>query len=290
MNGPDHHDKQMELTGPGRRLMEARNALNISREDVARQLRLKLKTIIAIEEDRVDELPAPIYVVGYLRNYARLLKIPHEPIVDAYEQLNIEAPPIISDIVKPQKKRMTTKLVRWSSIAIGIILLAGFVSWLQTQNFDLFKTVPVTVSDDVAPGEKEIVIEPESIVPDIIQPTLIEELPAISDQRPVAAVEDTSEEAIAEGAITEAVREGEKIVMSFAGDCWTEIIDADGKTVIYDLLREGRAHTFYAKAPFTIFLGNASTVNMSVNGKDYDVTPHIRGKLARFTVNVNDGA
>lgn len=287
MNATDFHDKQMELTGPGRRLMEARNALNLSREDVARQLRLKLQTIIAIEEDRIDELPAPIYVIGYLRNYASLLKVPPEPITNSYEQLNIEAPPILSNIVKPRKKRMTTRLVYWSSVAITVVLLAGFISWLQTQKFDLFNASPVAVKNDAALTEKTEVSElvtPELVTPEpsTFQATIMEELPAVTDQQPVEAIRNVA------GAVTpDAAPVGEKIVMNFKADCWTEIIDADGKTIIYDLLRSGRTHTFYAKAPFIIFFGNASAVSMAVNEKNYDVTPHIRGNLARFTVNAS---
>jgi cytoskeleton protein RodZ len=278
MNAPDFYDKQMELTGPGRRLMEARNALNLSREDVARQLRLKVQTITAIEEDRIDELPAPIYVIGYLRNYARLLKVPHEPIIHTYEQLQIEAPPILSDIVKPQGKTITTRLFYWSSVVIVIVLLAGFLSWLKNQDFDLFSSAPVVVTNDIASTEEAAITEP-AITEHVVTPApIMQELPAEIDQQPVEAVKNTPVDA---DAVTPV---GEKIVMNFKDDCWTEIIDADGKTIIYDLLRAGRAHIFYAKAPFRVFLGNASAVSMSVNEKNYDVTPHIHGTLARFTV------
>ena len=301
----------MELTGPGRRLMEARKALNISREDVARQLRLKLQIIVAIEEDRVEELPAPIYVAGYLRNYASLLKVPNEPIIDAYEQLHVKAPPIVSDIVKPQRKRVATRLIRWSSIVIVIVLIAGFASWLQTQDFDLFRTAAVPVKEPVT--EEVLVTEPvksevEGLAEDDTKQLVIESLPAEASQTPVPAndkQESSTEDVAAEPAVTEEVSVteeapvaeevalenlGDKIVMSFNGDCWTEIIDADGKTVIYDLLRDGRTHTFYAKPPFRVFLGNASAVNMFVNDEEFDVTPFIRGTLARFTVKDKNGA
>ena len=278
---PELQEKQMELTGPGRRLMEARNALNLSRDDVAQQLKLKMNTVIAIEEDRIEELPAPMYVIGYLRNYAKLLKIPHEPIVNSFEQLQIEPPPIINEVVKPQNKGNSAKLVKWGSIAISLVLLAGFVSWLVSQDFDFIGQMPVS-------GEKETVVS--DIVPDNQQVVetekqeVIELLPTESSQQPVALADQTSEEVTDTEAPSFLVTDKSKIVLTLTDDCWVEIIDSSGNKVIYNLLTIGKPYTFYASPPFSVFLGNAEAVSMSINDKSYDISQHIRGELARFEI------
>lgn len=281
--------RQLELTGPGRRLMEARCALNLSREDVARQLRLKKELIAAIEEDRMDELPAPIYVLGYLKNYARLLKLPSEPVIDAYQQLRIEAPDVINEIVKPQKQSKSARFVKFGSILVTLVLLAGFISWLQTQDFNLGKPEE---------GDEPAILENRAPEVIIVEPT--PEQPAIdevsTETTPVTAVPQVEKPAepviatppeVTQGA-DDVSAEGDKIRLSLKEDCWVDIRDADDRTIIYDLLREGRTHVFTGKAPFSVFLGNARAVELFVNDKAYDVSPHIRGKLARFKIEVAD--
>lgn len=68
---------------PGQRLREAREAQNLSREQVAHQLNQEVSTIEALEEDDYTRLPGKTYILGYLRSYARLLQLPENEIIDA---------------------------------------------------------------------------------------------------------------------------------------------------------------------------------------------------------------
>ncbi len=290
-------DRQLELTGPGRRLMEARCALNMSRADVARQLRLKQELIAAIEEDRVEELPAPIYVLGYLKNYAKLLKLPHEPVIDAYQQLRVEAPEIVNEIVKPQGKGVGSRIVKWGTVVIMLVLLAGFISWLQKQQF----STDQQNTAQAPAGNEQVLTAPdvEANTDDQVQAIAETEEPIIVqvENQPGVAATQVAEPPATQAApaennpphVDDPVTEGDKIVISLRDDCWVEIRDADGEIVIYDLLRQGRTHQFYGRAPFNVFFGNARAVDLSINDKVYDITPHIRGKLARFKLNVAEG-
>ena len=71
------------LIWPGPRLRQAREALNLSQRDVARQLHLNAGLIQALEDNDEESLPAKTYLVGYLRSYARLLNLPADEIIEA---------------------------------------------------------------------------------------------------------------------------------------------------------------------------------------------------------------
>ncbi|NNF97591.1 MAG: helix-turn-helix domain-containing protein, partial [Halobacteria archaeon] len=71
------------LIWPGQRLRQAREALNLSQRDVARQLHLNVNLIQALEDNNEDALPAQTYLVGYVRSYARLLNLPADEIIEA---------------------------------------------------------------------------------------------------------------------------------------------------------------------------------------------------------------
>lgn len=69
---------------PGQHLQRERQSRGLELERVATQLHLRKDVVDALEQGRYDELPAPVYVAGYLRNYARLLEVDAEPLLQAY--------------------------------------------------------------------------------------------------------------------------------------------------------------------------------------------------------------
>ena len=78
MKGPPEPTDPFDMRGPGARLREAREAANISLDRIAMSLLLDPKIVEALEEDDFDRLPAPTFVRGYLRGYARVLGVrPH---------------------------------------------------------------------------------------------------------------------------------------------------------------------------------------------------------------------
>ncbi len=55
---------------------------NLSIEQVASDTRISQRFIQALEDEQFDELPAPVYVRGFLRSYANYLKIDAQPLLD----------------------------------------------------------------------------------------------------------------------------------------------------------------------------------------------------------------
>lgn len=74
-------------SGCGNVLKAAREAQGLSIHEVCSQLRLGIKQIQAIEQDDFDKLPQPSIVRGFIRNYARLLDIDVQPILEAYQRI-----------------------------------------------------------------------------------------------------------------------------------------------------------------------------------------------------------
>ena len=56
------------ITAPGQRLAEARQTQNLTPADVARQLKLSVWQVEALEAGNYEQLPGPIYVRGFIRN------------------------------------------------------------------------------------------------------------------------------------------------------------------------------------------------------------------------------
>jgi cytoskeleton protein RodZ len=48
--------------------------------------------------------------------------------------------------------------------------------------------------------------------------------------------------------------------------------------------RAGSERTVRAEPPITVLLGNAPGVELSYRGKPFDLSPYLRGKVARVTL------
>ena len=62
------------------------------------------------------------------------------------------------------------------------------------------------------------------------------------------------------------------------------VTDADGKVLLSALKRSGERIELTGKAPIKLHLGFARGAQVTYNGENVDVTPHISGETARLTL------
>ena len=130
--------------------------------------------------------------------------------------------------------------------------------------------------------------------------TDVAEKKSTKDTTPEEVVENVAAEAEAETgndavvtAESDAVAEqlassGKKITLDFADKCWVNVNDAQGNIVLYGDMPAGTSKTLDGESPFTFVLGNAVKVKVSVDGRPYDIAPHIKGGVARFSLGTSD--
>lgn len=70
------------MAGIGEALRSTRERRGLSIDEVARETRISPRFLEALEAEQFDELPAPVYVRGFLRSYASYLKIEPQPLLD----------------------------------------------------------------------------------------------------------------------------------------------------------------------------------------------------------------
>ena len=70
-------------------LQQTRIKAQLSIEDVSRQLNIRKHYIIALEEDRLDEIPSAVYAQGYLKIYSKFLGV--ENIAQEKEKLEAKS-------------------------------------------------------------------------------------------------------------------------------------------------------------------------------------------------------
>jgi cytoskeleton protein RodZ len=74
---------------------------------------------------------------------------------------------------------------------------------------------------------------------------------------------------------------------AFDGESWAEVTDARGERLLFGLSNAGRNVTVRGEPPFSVVLGDANVVRLTVDGVAYSIPRAGRqGNLARFTVDV----
>jgi cytoskeleton protein RodZ len=135
------------------------------------------------------------------------------------------------------------------------------------------ETPPQPVAPEPVPTEAE---RTEALAPVSETPaTPVSEIPAEIVPLPEAEIEPEMPTPISGGLV----------VFEFTGPCWVEVRDASGRARIIGVMREGMRRSLDAQlGPFRVVIGDIQEARLSVNGKEYDLRRHTRGKVARFTL------
>lgn len=262
--------------GPGAMLAAAREQQGLSLEGVAHELHLDMDIVRAVEEENFGALGAPVFVKGYLRGYARLLGLPEQEIVDAWqpEDHDTDAFRTLSLQTEVKPGASLPMFVLW--VALGVLILVALVYLLS--------------GDDESAEQPE----PEFIEEATPQPVLSE--PVV--QKPAVVVPPREQDfVVLEEAVVEAPPPEPEPVkpqtvdlrLAFSEECWVEVSDS-GRRLLYGLEKAGSVRSFAAEPPLRFFIGNVAAVDIQLSGQQYDIPANVRTgrNTARFVVSADD--
>lgn len=285
-----------EPSGPlcGERLRAARRENDIPIRDIAKELHLDEAKVRALEENNFSILGAPVFAKGHMRKYAELVGVDIDDVLADYYKLerSTGAPPVVG----PKRKvPRDISLGPWIGAIVVILVAAGAAYWW-------FNRAPLEISSariepaTLAPfaSENEIdtaqVEDAEAVTDDVEavdsipvdEPAAEELLPAENESavnQPIIPVQEPISSA--PSSLPQV-----RVELTYLGDCWTEVSDASGKRLFYDLGSTGRVVPLGGDAPLRIVLGDSANVSIKVEGRDYQIPNSARsGRLARLTIN-----
>ncbi|MBT5230958.1 MAG: helix-turn-helix domain-containing protein [Methylococcales bacterium] len=239
--------EECTLLGIGEQLRAARLAKRISTVWVANHLHLSEAAIDAIECEAFEQLPAPVFVKGYIRAFARVVGEDELALVDLYAASVGEVKKPVASLPKITPKNVT----RFQPVTTGLMVLALAVtlttvwSFLQGRGFDVSNQTIASDSDWSAIG--------------------------------VAHAETAKVDA-------SAGRGSHSIVFEFTADSWVKVRDKKGEKVLRGMMPAGTVHGLSGLPPFDITIGNSAGVVITQNGIVYDHGQHVRGNVAHFAL------
>lgn len=123
----------LDSSGPGAYLRKAREDANMTVEKVATALLLHTAIVEALEADEYDRLPAPTFVRGYLRGYARVLGLPSRPVLEMYDRQGFEPPALAPEVTESKQAHTSDAVVRLATYAVAAMLVLLVGLWWNSQ-------------------------------------------------------------------------------------------------------------------------------------------------------------
>lgn len=251
----------------GRMLREARERAGLRVEEVEARCHVRASFLRAIEEDRYELLPGPVYARGFVKLYAAVVGLDPSQVLDAAGPIARAWPrarppgmvrrpsawwttdPLLESM---EPKRRLRSLAAAASV---MVLLAVAGGWLLSR----------TTGAPHRPAS--------GIVPSVLQPVAEEPPAADRPPTPVAIPPEDSLSSSGSASTPAAAASGQRrieLVLSVVERCWIEVY-ADGQRVESRTVNPGERLSFAAQDGMTVRLGNAEGVRATVNGRPYSV-------------------
>jgi cytoskeletal protein RodZ len=228
-------------------LRRQREVREISLRDIADRTKISFRYLEAMEADRFDLLPAPVFAKGFLREYARYVGLSPDDVVNHYlsehhpEELATEPKDDGKVVARSRPKADTGPPAmrrNWSGglvLAIAglvLLVLVALAAWLADRRHEDRRDV----------GQQAPAMTAPAPAPPAVQPAA----PARPSPPPPSAPIQVS--------------------LDFSHDCWVEAVIDGGKHRFSELRVQGESLPLEAETSISLTLGNAGAVDIQVNG------------------------
>lgn len=229
----------------------ARSKLNLSLEDISKDILINIKYLKAIEEDNYSIFPARTFALAYYKKYSKLLGI-------------TEKFPFSEDKILKNDKTTSTntssmqllgfeEFIRDNFIKIIIFILLS-ITFIAIISFSL-------INDNTSALDR---IELEAPVTQILE---------INDQ---------------EDLLIEPMPNNYNLLLIFSGPCWVEIYTDNKKPLIYKLYNNTEILEIEIKRSFTLIIGNIDNVNAEYAGKNINLIDNANEQKVSITTFKNE--
>jgi cytoskeleton protein RodZ len=293
----------------GTLLREAREAAGLHVATLAANLKVPVRKLEALEEDRYDLLGDAVFVRGLASSICRTLKVDPQPVLERLPQTasprlvqegeGINAPfrapgdgpsPGLLD----QVSRPVVLIVVALLLGALVIIFLPAVQRAYDTVVEASRPEPVMPPPDAAatvPSFPAAVESPAPAAQAVPAPTLgtapaaapVPQAPAPAATavapRPAASVAIASQDAAS------GVMAGRGVVQfRTRGPSWIQVTDASGATVFQRLMEPGESAGASGTLPLSVVIGSVGATEVQVRGKPYNLAPVSKDNVARFEV------
>lgn len=211
-------------------LRREREIREIPLHEIADTTKISIRYLEALEQDRFDVLPAPVFAKGFLREYARYVGLDPDDVINSYLTTQQESESAEDELAIPRSASSGSSA---TLLGGGIIVLLAVVAGLvfYSERF----------------GDEEEQARPPIAAPPVSAPVVQPEPEPLSAQPAIPLV----------------------VTMDFTEDCWVEAV-VDGRRRLSELHVQGESLRIEAQEQVALTLGNPTGVRIEANGEPFD--------------------
>ncbi|MBI1952971.1 MAG: DUF4115 domain-containing protein [Candidatus Omnitrophica bacterium] len=211
----------------GERLKSAREAKGLTLDQAHKITKVQTDLILAIEEDRLEDLPDPAYAKIFLKKYANFLGLDGSALVQEYLALHGPLPPRpLAPVAHDEPKEVV--LPRYLGPAAALAAAVIGIAFLAYLAFDLL-------------GNPKSPRAPERPKARVVEPAAPAKL-LVPRGQPL------------------------KLTIVSKADVWMQV-KSDGAVIFQNVLAKGARESWTAKEELELWTGNAGAMELVLNGK-----------------------
>ena len=309
---------------PGATLAAQREAMGWTVEQVAEQLKLAVRQVVAIEAGDYAALPSPAVTRGFVRAYAKILRLDPAPLVAMIPMdtpVPVESSGVRRDLPSsrgtlfshsryPTHGKRSGAPLAWIA-GVVVVAAAGFAAW----HFGLFAlpgstTAPAggdavlnapfetTTSNvpaaDTAHNPSVPLISVPAPADGAAAPATGATTPAPAAQTPPAPANTATQATVSATTVAPAAATAvpaapaaagaNTLVLNVREDSWIEVRPQGGKALISRLVRAGSTETIEVPGTATLVVGNPTAVTATLRGAAVALPPVPGKTISRVTI------
>ncbi|MEP1447095.1 MAG: RodZ domain-containing protein [Paraglaciecola sp.] len=307
------------ILGPGQILKLAREKANLSSQDIADKMKLKKTLVEEIEQDNYDINISLTFIRGYLKLYAKHVKVDESEILAAFESLSTqkkEPAKLQSFSRRMANQANDDKLMLVTYLIVAAVIALAVIWWFQQSSNDIttesaVNNYPETIPQDSVSNEMSTLDEISNTGTDTLDPEPLEDaiaLPSTTEEsannqtltvtEQESRVESPAEIVEQSAKVTETLEVEDtatieteapvELIFEFSGDCWMNLADATGENIAYGVKVKGRVMPVTGIPPFEVTLGAPEVVKIRYAGEPLDMSFLPAGRIAKFELPLSE--
>lgn len=256
----------------GQRLRDARAAAGLTVAEVAQSLKFSARQILLLEADDYAALPGNTIVRGFVRSYARLLKIDGDSLLRILDAaipsapIDVRPPENMGVAAQPGNLREVSPIVLVAIVLLMAALLLAlwhFFGPSAIRPGETAKRGEAAAQQQLFPGQdgsaaSQPPLAGVAAVP-AAEPASTTQEPGVASETPVPSLR-----------------------FVFAERAWLEVTDAAKQVLHSGENPAGSQLTLTGRPPFEMVIGNASKVTLTYGDRVVDLAPYMRAEVARL--------
>jgi cytoskeletal protein RodZ len=247
----------------GELLKKKREELGKDLREISDILKIKRDYLKAIEEENFSMLPEEVYVKGYIRKYAELLKINPESALNSYNnQISSsrtgEKDPFQQELLQ-KKKRLKSSYIVAALVIIVFVIILTITGFFQSPREEYSALAPLKTKNEVSQPSAQSAQESSPLYPEEKQYT---QSGSVDQNKPASSsVPGVTNQ------ITTTDRASHVLEISAKDTTWL-LITIDEVNTKELTMYPGESVKFQAAKGFSLKVGNAGGIKLNFDNKE----------------------